>query len=425
MNLLEKQLQDKGMPFNVEHEMAVNSILIASKAMLEQLTEKGIDKSYFYTSIQQRIYLACCAIIDEGKNIDILQVKQKLKEIPDIQDILTELEDYGILEFTWDTHIEGLIEYKQRREQVLKSIDLFKNAYNGSFKVATRKCDVKEYVLQATGEFNIATLDREVNLRSKQEKSNRSTIICRLVKDGVIERVGKRTGNYRKIAIEENIINWQDTSTNDIYDLKMPFRITEDLVNIYPGNLIIIAGVPNAGKSAFLFNIIRQNMDTKDVVYYSSEMAGQELKVRLSKFKDVEKWNFKAIERSSDFADIVGKHPDSLNIIDFLEIPADQLYMIGTILKNIADKLDKGIAIVAIQKKKNQEYGRGQEFSLERCRLYLSIDPGELKIVKAKNFKSSHHNPNGDTFDFKLVNGCEFQQTNLIESPLSWDKRNR
>ena len=61
-----------------------------------------------------------------------------------------------------------------------------------------------------------------------------------------------------------------------------------------------------------------------------------------------------------------------------------------------------------IQKKRKAELGRGAEFSEERARLYLSMDNGKLKIVKAKNWKTEV-NPNGIGYTFKLVDGCKFQ----------------
>jgi len=61
-----------------------------------------------------------------------------------------------------------------------------------------------------------------------------------------------------------------------------------------------------------------------------------------------------------------------------------------------------------LQKKAGEELGRGGAFSLEKARLYLSMDSGELKVVKAKNWALPGENPNGRVFHFKLVDGCKF-----------------
>ena len=66
-----------------------------------------------------------------------------------------------------------------------------------------------------------------------------------------------------------------------------------------------------------------------------------------------------------------------------------------------------GIAFIAIQKKRKTELGRGAEFSEERARLYLSMDAGRLKLVKAKNWRTEV-NPNCVLYTFKLIDGCTF-----------------
>jgi len=175
---------------------------------------------------------------------------------------------------------------------------------------------------------------------------------------------------------------------------------------MYPKNIAVIAGSPNAGKTAFLLNTIKLNMAKHIIHYYSSEMGAEELKLRLSKFDDGAKWVFDARERSTNFADVI--YPDDINIIDYIEIVSGEFYMIGQELRTIFDKLRKGIAIIALQKKKGAELGRGAEFSLEKPRLYLSMDSGLLKIIKAKNWAVEGNNPNGVEFKFSLVNGAKF-----------------
>jgi hypothetical protein len=81
---------------------------------------------------------------------------------------------------------------------------------------------------------------------------------------------------------------------------------------------------------------------------------------------------------------------------------------VGGELKKIFDKLTTGLAIVAIQKDEKKDFARGGAFSAEKARLYLSMNPGELKIIKGKNWAQPGHNPNGKTFKFKLINGCKF-----------------
>jgi hypothetical protein len=155
-------------------------------------------------------------------------------------------------------------------------------------------------------------------------------------------------------------------------------------------------------------------MNNHEIYYFSSEMGPQELKLRLSKFnRKLTDWNFYPKERASDFADVI--KPDAINIIDFLEIH-DEFWKVGGKLMEIHDKLHKGIAIVAIQKDKNKEYGLGGMKGLEKPRLYLTLNPGQAKIEKAKNRANPSRNPNGLVRDFKLYQGHKF----VLENDWHW-----
>ncbi|MBW2618874.1 MAG: hypothetical protein JRC92_08370, partial [Deltaproteobacteria bacterium] len=195
-----------------------------------------------------------------------------------------------------------------------------------------------------------------------------------------------------------------------VVDLKWPFGL-ERLIDLYPKNIVVVAGAPNAGKTALLLNLIRLNMTKHQITYFSSEMGPEELKLRLLNFEDLspDDWNFGAYDRSSNFVDVI--QPNAVNIVDYLEV-TDDFYRVGGEIKAIHDKLDKGLAVIALQKKKGAELGRGAEFSIEKPRLYLALDDGELKIIKAKNWgpeaKETGQNPNGKIFYFSLVNGCKF-----------------
>ena len=103
-----------------------------------------------------------------------------------------------------------------------------------------------------------------------------------------------------------------------------------------------------------------------------------------------------------------------MNIIDYLEIP-DQFWLVGGKLKEIYDKLDNGIATIALQKKFGQKLGRGAEFGLEKPRLYVTLEanPPEgniAEVVKCKNHARSDMNPNYMQCVFKVIQGVEIRQ---------------
>jgi len=230
-----------------------------------------------------------------------------------------------------------------------------------------------------------------------------------LIEEGLIERT--KPGCYRVREASLPNMDWQNADTSSGLDIKLPFDI-HNLAEIYPKNILVIAGTTNAGKTAYLLNFVKDNMQRWDIHYFTSELSEQELKKRLSKFGEGIDWSFHAHERNSNFDSVI--IPDAINIIDYLEPPSGEYYAIGDQIKAIHDRLTTGIAFIAVQKKRKTELGRGAEFSEERARLYLSMDPGRLKIVKAKNWRTEV-NPNGLRYTFKLIEGCKF--INIEEKP--------
>jgi hypothetical protein len=196
--------------------------------------------------------------------------------------------------------------------------------------------EIREWVQDGTGTFLTADLSRELNLTARDGILRQATkVLCRLVDEGLIERVGSKRGMYRRIEQSAERIDFMDAPTGN-YEVKYPFAI-EELVETHPGNLVVVAGSPNSGKTALLLNIARMNQARHEVHYYSSEMGAAELRKRLEKFPmKLSDWRVNFWERSSDFADIV--RPDCLNIVDFLEVHEDFWEGRG-VLKALHDRL--------------------------------------------------------------------------------------
>jgi hypothetical protein len=265
---------------------------------------------------------------------------------------------------------------------------------------------IREWVTETSGWFSYEDIDREFEVRTAQEKHNRWMILKRLKDDGFIESHPRNNKLLRYVKVSTRLVDFKACGDRTPLAIKYPFGI-ERYFRTYPGNIIALAGAADAGKTAFLLNLIRLNMGDFSIYYQTSEMGAPELASRLEKFEGValEDWNFIAEERSRDFADVI--RPDCINIVDYLELAGD-FYMVADYLKQIHDKLSSGIAIVALQKKRGAELGRGGDFGLEKPRLYLSMDAGKLAIQKAKNWADPQVNPKDMVLDFKIVNGCKF-----------------
>ncbi len=265
---------------------------------------------------------------------------------------------------------------------------------------------VREFVTQTHGTFSVRQLDDELGITSRQ-KQQRKTILARLAREGLIER--QKVGYYRVKESALPDMDWRNADTNSGLDIRLPFEIHQ-LVEIYPKNIIIIAGTTNAGKTALLLNFIKLNMHQFEIHYFTSELSEQELSKRISKFGNGIEWQFHPHERNSNFDSVI--IPDAVNIIDYLEPPSGEYYAIADQITAIYNRLTTGIAFIAIQKKRKAKLGRGAEFSEERARLYLSMDNGILEIIKAKN-RRTKVNPNGRVYTFKLIDGCQFVDVKL------------
>jgi len=267
--------------------------------------------------------------------------------------------------------------------------------------------EIRAWISVTDGDFSVTDW-----LKSGQTASsvtNRDTarkVFQRFKQEGYIEKAGKKDGVYcrKDNQLEElDFINAEEK----VLDLQWPFEV-EKWVKIMPRNLIVIAGEVNAGKTAYLLNFSALNMLTHEIHYFSSEMGAIELRARLGKFEtSLKSWKVKFWERSSAFDAVI--QPNAINVIDFLEIH-DEFYKVGLLMKQIYDKLEDGVAIIALQKNPKTDFGLGGMRSIEKARLYLSLENGVIKIVKGKNW-ASETNPNGISRTFKLVQGAKFLST--------------
>lgn len=265
---------------------------------------------------------------------------------------------------------------------------------------------IEDWVRDTTGWFSYEDIDKDLGIRTSGEKDNRRQIIKRLKESGIIETHPKNNKLLRFINTSVRKIDFKVAKQRTPLEIRFPFEI-ERYFNVYSRNLIVVAGAPDAGKTAWLLNFIKLNQEKHAIFYQSSEMEKNELAARLLNFEDMEleDWQFEAEERSSDFADVI--RPDCVNIIDYMELTTD-VFMVAEYLKAIHLRLTTGIAIVALQKKRGAVLGRGSEFSLEKPRLYLTMDKGQMTITKAKNWTNPEFNPNDMVIKYKIVGGCKF-----------------
>tara|TARA_R110002020_G_scaffold52915_1_gene148409 strand:- start:72 stop:1073 length:1002 start_codon:yes stop_codon:yes gene_type:complete len=264
---------------------------------------------------------------------------------------------------------------------------------------------IKQWIEETSAWWTTDELDNELGIRTPQDKNLRKQLLFQLRRSNKIRRHQTVNKRHRKIDTAVVGLDYKKKLDTKALDLRWPLGI-EDLVHIYPGNVVVVAGSPNAGKTAMLLNVIRLNQDRMPIYYFCSEMGVQELQGRLELFNaPLDDWKFEAIERSTNFADVIV--PDCINIIDFLELNED-VYLVNKYIIDMLEVVNDGVIIVAIQKKLNALMGRGQEFGLEKPRLYLSLDEGKATIVKGKHWAQKNFNPSGLERLFSIEGGAYF-----------------
>lgn len=272
------------------------------------------------------------------------------------------------------------------------------NVRNASFSVR----DVSAFILDRP-EVSETVLKRPDT--SKTVRDNVRKRLWELSQTGKL-RPERRAGWYHQIDQDLEPLDWLDVDTTP-EGIMLPFNLNK-IVEIFSGNVILVSGCRNAGKTAILLNIVKDNMHLYDVTYFNSEMDGTEFKKRLTQFDDVSLngWRFKPYRRRCDFADVLEKGKGNLNVIDYLEI-YENFYEIGARINEIWEALDGAIAVIAVQKPMSRKIPLGGELSLDKPRLVLAVDKGKVTILKAKNWAPGvEHDPDGKVLYFKLLKGA-------------------
>jgi len=271
--------------------------------------------------------------------------------------------------------------------------------------------DVRDYIMSTNGHILSTNVHKCLQLSTRKEMKAVSMALKRLCDEKLIEKTD-RSGEFRIIDQDCQPVDWMNSDENYI-PVWLPLGLG-DICGVLPGNVLVFAGAKDSGKTAFLLNIAKENRYKYKVHYFNSEMGSSEFKMRVNKFTDVSisQWDTVSVyERDYNFHDVIKIGEGILNIIDFLEAP-DEVWKIGGWIKKIHSKLDGALAVIAIQKKIGQDLGRGAEFSMEKARLYVSLDYGKAKIISCKNFRpeSPIGNPRGYQCNFKLIDGCRIKK---------------
>jgi len=202
----------------------------------------------------------------------------------------------------------------------------------------------------------------------------------------------------------------------------------ERLIPVRTGNIVIIGGSTDAGKTILLLDFIMRNMNGHSIRCINWEMDEGELYDRLrllEKYYDIPvdcfydkvefvDWYCDALDPKSMEGLIHLIDPDKVNIVDYLTANSD-FYAIGAILERIHNKLKKGAALVALQKDPGAELPYGKGHTQKVSRVALTLDPApdkgpdcsRLRFTKAKGRVNRYIKPTGVDIFFDILDGAK------------------
>lgn len=284
---------------------------------------------------------------------------------------------------------------------------------------------IEEWIgLIPTGKFSVHDIWNEVGIDSPENKAHLRVILGRLEVKGTISSSGG--GIYRKTDGIAPEIDWQNADPKKTVPLVFPFG-EHELARIYPKSIVILAGSKNAGKTAYLLNVVALNMQDFQVDFYNSETSAEQLHERLSHWEIPKPAPFKTYQRYDNFADVI--HPDHISVIDYLDLNSE-VYLVGAEIDAIFRKLDRGVAVIGLQKpppsvslfKGEKKYierdlAYGGAFTAKRAVLYISMSggtepgkPGHLKLVYVKTPANPTIKPDNMAWNYEIgQDGVTFQ----------------
>jgi len=257
---------------------------------------------------------------------------------------------------------------------------------------------VREFVDTSQGVFMSSDVVICCQVSSRKDKQNISKILSRLCENTIIERTGIRNGQFRRI---ENDFKIKDLSkvVKTKLDIRFPLGM-EKFVAVKPGNIIMYAGTKGSGKSSLLLDCARLNMRRNNVWFFSFEADEEEILERIETYPtlSVSDWKVNWVDDPPNYVDII--QPNDVNIIDYVEARGQQeAYHVPQTIREIHDRLKKGICILAVQRNKDKKFGVGGEgllakprvvcnvTALDKYKSLLSIESCKIRSDYAKKMK--------------------------------------
>jgi hypothetical protein len=212
--------------------------------------------------------------------------------------------------------------------------------------------------------------------------------LSRLVDEKILRKDPYRHGGFRKILQISAYDMSGRVEENELTNVRLPLDL-HMLVKIEPNHLISIAGSTDAGKSAFLYHLMKLNYKNHKILHFTSpEWDQNAIKKRMDEL-NIERPhpNITCYQMLEGYEDLIPQEP-CLVLVDYLRTnekfnELDRQY--HAILRN----LKGGVAFCAIQKHIGSDRPTGGQYAVHAAHHVILLDTWKdlfvCKIFKTKN----------------------------------------
>ena len=258
-----------------------------------------------------------------------------------------------------------------------------------------------------------------------------------LVAEKVVRSSGKNDGVFKVIRKVSPVkVFGQERRQPVEVNFPRDFQTMEEMsfardIVIREGNLILLSGESNFGKTLLALLFCGENLEQNPVIMgneYTTidEEPDQRLLSRLDRMDWIDWCNgdgerFTLLPVRDDYAEHIIK--DRINIIDWINL--EEHYKISPIMEGIKRELGKGIGIICIQKAKGAESGRGGQFTKDFADVELLLDQygtHEVRLTIGK-VKESTAQVTGRTFAYEIHKGIKIVSfREIVKCSQCWGK---
>ncbi|ADE30072.1 replicative DNA helicase [Rickettsia prowazekii] len=323
------------LPSNIQAEQMLLGAIITNNALLSYVSE-FLRNEHFFEPIHQKIYDAIEKIIEKGLIATPITLRSMLTQ----DALFKEIEGEGYLAklITMSMMVINPIDYGKiiydlaiKRNLINIGEEVVNNAYNSSLAVAA-----KEQIEYAEAK------------------------LYDLTKEGLNEKSFTKVG----ISISESLASINRAMKNNDHVIGISTGLLDldnKLFGFHNSDLIILAGRPSMGKTAFAINLalntcnnmrlknIRDNQEIKSVGFFSLEMSSEQLTTRLlSLCAEIDSTALRTGMLSEDKYNRLRKEANTLSELQFFidDTPALSISAIRTRARRMKRKHNLGILFI-------------------------------------------------------------------------------